>query len=99
MTWGQNFGSGKGERPVGVPAAHGHWGDGDADIRGALESPEHDSVCRWGVGASMGLSGYLGSVRKYSKGGSWEFRLVEEVKRFSTEVTEKSGGKAEKATA
>jgi hypothetical protein len=34
-----------GERPVGVPAAHGHWGDGGADIRGALESPEHDSVC------------------------------------------------------
>ena len=74
MTWSQDFGSGKGERPVGVPAAHGHWGDGGADIRGALESPEHDSVCRWGVGASMGRSDYLGSVRKYSKVGSWEFR-------------------------
>jgi hypothetical protein len=36
----------RGERPVGVPAAHGHWGDGGADIRGTLESPEHDSVCR-----------------------------------------------------
>jgi hypothetical protein len=29
----------KGERPVGVPAAHGHWGDGGADIRGALGAP------------------------------------------------------------
>ena len=43
--WSKTWG-GKGERPVGVPAAHGHWGDGGADIRGALESPEHDSVCR-----------------------------------------------------
>jgi len=46
MTCGQKLGAGRGERPVGVPAAHGHWGDGGADIRGALESPEHDLVCR-----------------------------------------------------
>ena len=66
--------AGRGERPVGVPAAHGHWGDGGADIRGALESPEHDSVCRWGVRTSIGRSAQLRPVRKYSKGGSWEFR-------------------------
>jgi hypothetical protein len=31
----------KGERPVGVPAARGHGGDGGADIRGGLRGPEH----------------------------------------------------------
>ena len=59
------FRAGKGERPVGVPAAHGHWGDGGADIRGTLGSPEHDLVCRWGVAESIGRSAHLGSVRKY----------------------------------
>jgi len=73
---------------VGVPAAHGHWGDGGADIRGALESPEHDSVCLWRVAASIGRSAHLGPVRRYSKGGSWQFRSVEEGKRFDTEGTE-----------
>jgi len=91
MTCGQNFGGGKGERPVGVPAAHGHWGDGGADIRGALESPEHDSVCLWRVAASIGRSAHLGPVRRYSKGGSWEFRLVPKgkIKSFNKEFTEK----------
>jgi hypothetical protein len=59
---------------VGVPAAHGHWGDGGADIRGALESPEHDSVCRWAVGESIGRVAHFGPVRKYAKVGSREFR-------------------------
>jgi hypothetical protein len=86
---------GKGERPVGVPAAHGHWGDGGADIRGALESPEHDSVCRWGLGESIGRSAHFVPVRKYAKVGSREFRfvaewLVGEIKRFDTEWKEKS---------
>jgi hypothetical protein len=95
MTWGQNFEGGKGERPVGVPAAHGHWGDGGADIRGALESPEHDSVCRWGVGESIGRAAHFVPVRKYAKAGSREFRLVAArvvgvVKRFNTECTEKN---------
>lgn len=31
----------KGERPVGVPAARGHGGDGGADIRSGLRGPEH----------------------------------------------------------
>src|SRR5580698_11251528 len=75
MTCSQVSGGGKGERPVGVPAAHGHWGDGGADIRGTLGSPEHDRVCRPGVGTSIGRSAHLGSVRKYSKGGSREFRF------------------------
>jgi hypothetical protein len=64
------FRKGKGERPVGVPAAHGHWGDGGADIRGTLGSPEHDSVCRWAMGESIGRSAHFGPVRKYAKGGS-----------------------------
>src|SRR5271154_5608732 len=99
MTWGQDSGRRKGERPVGVPAAHGHWGDGGADIRGALESPEHDSVCRWGVGESIGRSAHLGSVRKYSKGRSCEFRFGgkgKEVKRFTQSTQRKGGGKSEK---
>jgi hypothetical protein len=88
---------------VGVPAAHGHWGDGGADIRGALESPEHDSVCRWGVGESIGRTAHFGPVRKYAKGGSCEFRFVAEWlagegKRFNTEVT-RDGGKSEKTMA
>src|SRR5271155_2971891 len=98
MTWGQDSGRRKGERPVGVPAAHGHWGDGGADIRGALESPEHDSVCRWGVGTSIDRSAQLRPVRKYSKGGSWEFRLARkaESKDLTQSTQRKSGGKSEK---
>jgi len=93
MTCSQNSRGRKGERPVGVPAAHGHWGDGGADIRGALESPEHDSVCLWRVAASIGRSAQFGPVRKYSKGGSWQFRCWLrgwrwDVKGFNTERTE-----------
>src|SRR5580658_3082148 len=98
MTCGHKFWTGKGERPVGVPAAHGHWGDGGADIRGSLESPEHDLVCRWGAGTSIGRSAQLRPVRKYSKGVSWEFRLVRkaESKDLTQSTQRKSGGKSEK---
>jgi hypothetical protein len=65
---------------VGVPAAHGHWGDGGADIRGTLESPEHDSVCQQEVGASIGRQAQFSPVRKYSKVGSWEFRCTRHAK-------------------
>src|SRR5579863_1681650 len=99
MTCGQNFWRRKGERPVGVPAAHGHWGDGGADIRGALQSPEHDSVCLWGVAASIGRSAQFGPVRKYSKGGSWEFRLWRKSKDLTRSAQRKGGGKSERATA
>src|SRR5271155_3311127 len=98
MTCGQFLGEGRGERPVGVPAAHGHWGDGGADIRGALESPEHDSVCRWRVGESIDRSAQLRPVRRYSKGPSWEFRFARkaESKDLTQRTQTKSGGKSEK---
>src|SRR5271154_6295440 len=95
MTWGQDSGRRKGERPVGVPAAHGHWGDGGADIRGTLQGPEHDSVCLWGVAASIGRSAQFGPVRKYSKGGSWEFRSSRKSKDLTQSAQRKCGGKSE----
>src|SRR6202451_3607174 len=88
MTCSQISRGGKGERPVGVPAALGHWGNGGADIRGTLGSPEHDLVCRWGVGTSRGRSAHWGPVRKYSKGGSRQFRFGRggKVKKFNARV-------------
>ena len=93
MTWSQNPEERRGERPVGVPAAHGHWGDGGADIRGTLESPEHDSVCQWGVGTSIGRSAQFRPVRRYSKAGSWEFRCTRQAKaKGLTQSGQKKGG-------
>ena len=34
----------KSERPVGVPAARGHGGDGGADIRGRVSAPEYSAI-------------------------------------------------------
>src|ERR1700691_1212344 len=105
MTCSQISRGGKGERPVGVPAALGHWGNGGADIRCTLRSPEHDLVCRGGVRTSIGRSADLGSVRKYSKGGSRQFRFGRggKVKKFNARVrrgtAEKNLTEAETITA
>ncbi len=83
---------------MGVPAAHGHWGDGGADIRGAVESPEHDSVCLWGVAASIGRPAHFVPVRKYAKVGSREFRSSRKSKDLTQRAQRKGGGKSETAT-
>jgi hypothetical protein len=54
----------KGERPVGVPAARGHGGDGGADIRGGLRGPEHIvSVPLGGGGVDRPLGSFSASTK------------------------------------
>jgi hypothetical protein len=91
-------GSKRGERPVGVPAAHGHWGYGGADIRGTLESPEHDLVCRSWATESIGRSAQFSPVRKYSKVGSWELRCMRhgKAKDLTPSAQRQGGEKSEK---
>jgi hypothetical protein len=55
----------KGERPVGVPAARGHGGDGGADIRSGLRGPEHIVSVPLGGG---GVDRPLGSFSASTKG-------------------------------
>jgi hypothetical protein len=61
----ENTGRKKGERPVGVPAARGHGGDGGADIRSGLRGPEHIVSVPVGGG---GVDRPLGSFGASTKG-------------------------------
>jgi hypothetical protein len=73
----------KGERPVGVPAARGHGGDGGAETRGARRrpncraprrAPNPQRLCREGVTAYIARSVQFFPVRRYLSQSSLDFR-------------------------